>query len=84
MKFLNDLLTNTENSHYANFKTSMAIRSKVQKYIAELPEDQKEAARNKRDVLYKLGVPWPSIRKAIMEEVQKDGSKDRYNPDSKG
>jgi len=66
MKLLNDLLTNEENDHYADFMTSMAIRSQVQEYIAKLPEDQKEAVRNKRNVLYKMGIPWTSIKKAIM------------------
>jgi len=51
---------------YSDFMTSTAIRHQVLQYISDLPLEQREAVRDKRDVLYKMGVSWKGIKLAIM------------------
>jgi hypothetical protein len=69
MSYMKDLLTDNEEDHYADFMSSMAIRKQVQDHIARLPEDMKQTVRDKRDVLYKMGVPWRGIRLAILGDA---------------
>lgn len=55
-----------ENDEYTDFMTSQAIRSKVYQHIDNMEWAERAAARDKLVVLYKMGVPWKGIMKALL------------------
>jgi hypothetical protein len=55
-----------EEDEYTDFMTSTAIRHKVMSHINNLPEEKRDAQREKLKVLYKMGVSWKGIQVAMI------------------
>lgn len=60
------IIRQKDHDDYTDFITSSAIRHKVMKHINNLPEEERDAQREKLKVLYKMGISWKGIQVAMI------------------